>query len=198
MDAKLAGDKERELALARGLVEAEPQSASLREALGLLLVNRGPEHHEEGEKVLRAAIRLDPRSPRSHYALGRISDKRADRLREQVKEARARDDDKEAIRELVQEERLQVRRALRQYRTCLEFEAHFPDAIEQLVRLLSDEAERSARAGEVDEARAGLEEAAALLERWWSFTPEGDATRVQIEHNRGVVARRLEALGSPK
>jgi arylsulfatase A-like enzyme len=197
LSAHFHKDTAKEEALMRELVERDPQSATLREQFGIFLTNLGPARFDEAEKQLRAALRIEPKSSRSHYTLGRISEKRADALREEIRRRRGEGAGHEELRDLAADERREMRRTLRFYRTCLEFEPHFPDAIERLARNLAEEAERSARAGEVEEAREGLKEADELLERWLSFMPPRHPDRELVESNRVWVEKRRRELAPP-
>ena len=187
-------DTAREIELLRGLVVQEPQSASLREALGILLVKAGPEHFDEAERNLRSAIRIEPKSSRSHFALGRLFHQRADAVRDEIRRRREQGEERDALREALAEERRLARRAMRSYRTTIEFEPDYPDAIERLARMLTEDADRSARAGELEEARAGLKEADELFGRWLGFMPEAHPERPQIEKNRAWLQKRRAEL----
>jgi Tfp pilus assembly protein PilF len=192
--AEATHDQEKELELLRGLVEQEPKSAYLRERLGISLVNLGFDHFEEAEKQLRAALKIEPKSSRSHYALGRIAQQRAERLREEIRRRRDAGETRESLRDVIADERQQTRRTLRSYRTALEFEANYPDAIEHLAKSLIEEGDRAAHAGETQDALDELHEADELLARWLELMPEKHAQRPQVEHNRAWLKSRLEEV----
>ncbi len=192
--ARYAGDRNREVELLRGLVAAEPGSADLRERLGVALVNLGAAHLDEAEEHLRAVLSLQPKASRSHYALGRAAEVRAGLRHEQIRKGREQGQHGDELRDALADEHEQAQRAILSYKACLEFEPHFPDAIERLVRLLREEAERSVRAGAMGEALDGFREVDLLLARWLAFMPASHPDRSKVANNRAWIARRRAEL----
>jgi arylsulfatase A-like enzyme len=203
--ARIDRNKPLVVELLRRLVAQEPNSADLHSELGIELADRPEPFWDEAEKELTRALELDPRRSRCHHAAAVVALKRADVAEAELK--RRRDhassshegepkDPKEAkeLRELAAEQRRQTLRAIQSLRAALEFEPHFPDAIERLIRLLHLEAERSARLGEKAAVAEQMGEARSLAEKWLAFLPPKHPDRARVLNMREYLRKRTEEL----
>jgi arylsulfatase A-like enzyme/Tfp pilus assembly protein PilF len=173
MSAVAAQKPDEAVAKLRELIAEEPRSASMREQLGLMLLNMSLERSDEALKELEAAVQIDPRRSRAWYGIGHCHELAAGREHAAAKALRDQRVAKDSpeLRQHVQGEVAELDQAEQALRQALACEPDHPESLTLLGKILSERADRALRRGDRTEATALYRELRGLLERTTAVLP---------------------------
>jgi len=183
--------------LLRALIQDEPNSATFREQLAVMLLNTGAQNVEEAKAQVDAALNLDPRRSRCWLARAQCAEIDANLARVAAKEARDRGKPAEA-RPHSERERAAHELAESSLRRALDLEPAMPEALVLLARVVSDRAERAYRRGDTETARAAMAEVESFYERLLAVLPTNSPEWSDAAAARQRLRSQREARGAGK